>query len=106
MKCENKDNPFEKLLPWTEQSKAGHIYEAGNSAYYETGSWRTFRPVKDMEKCTNCLRCWFYCPDSSIKVEGKQMLEEFDLEHCKGCGICAAECPVDAIKMVPESEFK
>jgi 2-oxoacid:acceptor oxidoreductase delta subunit (pyruvate/2-ketoisovalerate family) len=104
----HETDPYAKLLPWREQTPAGHIYEAGNSKYYETGSWRTFRPVRDMSKCTSCLRCWFFCPDSAIKVEGTKMTADYDLDHCKGCGICAAECPakVQAIKMVPESDFR
>ncbi len=99
---------FTGLPKWKELTPAGHIYEAGSSVRYKTGSWRTYRPVRDMNKCISCLRCWFYCPDSAIRVEGKKMLEEYDLDFCKGCGICAEECPtkVKAITMVPESEFR
>jgi pyruvate ferredoxin oxidoreductase delta subunit len=81
---------------WKEIPKGGLILEAGNSEKYETGSWRSLRPVRDEDKCTHCLICWVYCPDSSIIVN----------EHCKGCGICAAECPVNAITMKNESEFR
>jgi pyruvate ferredoxin oxidoreductase delta subunit len=81
------------------------IPEAGNARQYETGSWRSQRPVLDKEKCSNCLFCWIYCPDSAIQVkDGK--IEGFDLEHCKGCGICAEECPKKAIAMEEEAKFR
>lgn len=95
----------EKLKGWKELPIGGIILEAGNSHGYETGSWRSFRPIHDEEKCTNCLLCWVYCPDSSIVVEeGK--FGHFDYDHCKGCGICAQECPpkASAIKMIDELE--
>jgi len=92
---------------WKELPIGGVIPKGGTSHEYVTGGWRTFRPVLDREKCTNCLICWVYCPDSSILVdEGKH--GGFDLQHCKGCGICAEECPtkIKAITMVEEAEFK
>jgi len=75
------------------------IVEAGNAVRYRTGEWCAFRPIVDQEKCTNCLLCWIYCPDSSILVEEEEMVG-YDYDHCKGCGICAAICPVDAIEIV------
>ncbi len=67
----------------------------------KTGSWKTFAPVHDPDKCIMCRMCWFYCPDGAIKEvgEGDAKTLEFHLEYCKGCGICANECPKDAIKM-------
>ena len=97
----------EKLKGWKELPIGGIILEAGNSHEYETGSWRSLRPIHEKEKCTNCLLCWVYCPDSSIVVkEGK--FDHFDYDHCKGCGICAHECPpkASAIKMVDELKVK
>jgi pyruvate ferredoxin oxidoreductase delta subunit len=92
---------------WQEIPIGGLILEAGNAEEYETGSWRTYRPVKDGEKCIHCLRCWIYCPDSAVLTEDGNQIG-FDLEHCKGCGICAAECPpkVRAIEMILESNFE
>ena len=95
-----------KLKGWKDIPIGGVVTEAGTAFEYETGSWRSFRPVHDAEKCINCLDCWFCCPDGAIIEEDKEF-KGFDFEHCKGCGICAAVCPpkVSAITMKPESEF-
>lgn len=90
---------------WKEIPLGGIITEAGNAVEYETGSWRTYRPVRDVAKCTNCMICWILCPDSSIEVKDGKMTG-FDYKHCKGCGICAKECPVNCISMVLETEAK
>ncbi len=95
----------EKLPGWKDLTMAGIIEKAGNAQDFETGSWRTDRPIWDEEKCTSCLICWIYCPDSAIMVkDGK--VTGIDLEHCKGCGICSSECPVKgkAVLMRPENE--
>ena len=96
-----------KLLSWREMPIGGTIPEAGNSDEYETGGWRTFRPVHVLERCIHCLRCWILCPDSAIYVKDGKM-SGFDYAHCKGCGICARECPpkCHAIEMKLESEFE
>jgi pyruvate ferredoxin oxidoreductase delta subunit len=90
-----------ELKGWRDMPIGGLILEAGNSETYETGSWRTFRPVRDAEKCVHCLFCWMFCPDMCILVEGGKV-KGVNLTFCKGCGICAAECPKDAIEMVKE----
>jgi pyruvate ferredoxin oxidoreductase delta subunit len=102
--------------PWREVSPGGVVRDAGNSVTYITGTWRTMRPVRDMEQCTQCLICWIVCPDSSITIkDGK--VAEFDYDHCKGCGICVQACPVNikkphavtgemgkVIQMIPETD--
>jgi pyruvate ferredoxin oxidoreductase delta subunit len=90
-----------KKKGWKEIPKAGLILEPGNSMKYKTGAWRSQRPVRDKEKCINCLLCWIYCPDTAIKVEDGK-IKEIDYDYCKGCGICAHECPVNCIEMKPE----
>jgi pyruvate ferredoxin oxidoreductase delta subunit len=95
----------EKLPGWKELPIGGVIEKAGNAETYETGSWRVRRPILDKNKCTSCLICWIFCPDTSIVVkDGK--VTGIDLEHCKGCGICARECPLKdkAVTMQLESK--
>lgn len=96
-----------KLKSWKEIPIGGVVPRGGTAYEYETGSWRSFRPVHDKEKCINCLECWFSCPDAAIGVEDGKF-KEFDLTHCKGCGICEKVCPpkVNAITMKPESDFE
>ena len=55
------------------------------------------------KKCTNCMLCWMYCPDSSIEVKDGQMTG-IDLFHCKGCGVCVQECKFGALELIPETE--
>lgn len=81
-----------QLLGWRDVPLGGIIFHGGSSDDYETGGWRTFRPVRDDEKCSHCLRCWIYCPDSAVIIEDGKVVG-YDMEHCKGCGMCARECP-------------
>lgn len=84
-----------KILP-----PAGMIM-VPTSLEYKTGTWRIEKPVIDQSKCIECLLCWIYCPDMSIKrIDDKRV--EVDYEFCKGCGICAEVCPPKAIRMVEE----
>ncbi|GEM_PF-1328572 len=75
----------------------GVIPSNGNSQTYETGSWRTQRPIFVAENCTNCYICWLHCPDNSILIEDSKVVG-IDASHCKGCGICSAECPTKPAK--------
>lgn len=69
----------------------------------KTGFWRTFRPIVDYSKCTQCTLCWIYCPDGAITRQEDDS-PEIDYDYCKGCGVCANECPVKAITMQREEE--
>ena len=64
----------------------------------KTGSWRSYKPILDKEKCTKCLTCWKYCPDVAIDIVDEYPVVNYDF--CKGCGICSNECPKKCIKMV------
>jgi 2-oxoacid:acceptor oxidoreductase gamma subunit (pyruvate/2-ketoisovalerate family)/2-oxoacid:acceptor oxidoreductase delta subunit (pyruvate/2-ketoisovalerate family) len=78
--------------------KAGIEVGPGSMRNNRTGTWRTRTPFYVKEKCVRCLRCWFICPDSSVKREADGHIN-FDYDHCKGCGMCAAACPGKAIEM-------
>ncbi len=96
-----------KHLPgWKDIPIGGINPEAGNAVKYNTGTWRTFKPVWFNDRCIQCYLCWINCPDASILIkEGK--VTGIDYEHCKGCGICAVVCPVKpkkAIEMVKEEK--
>ena len=96
-----------KLKGWKDVPRGGMIIEAGSAEEYETGSWRTFRPLWHEDKCIQCLRCWIYCPDSAIMLKDGKVVG-MDYVYCKGCGICAHECPAKdkAIEMVREDEYE
>lgn len=82
----------------------GDVLQSGTAAEFETGDWRTKRPVKDDKTCINCMFCFIYCPDSAVLVKDGKMTG-IDLRYCKGCGICESVCPVKpvkAVRLVPE----
>lgn len=81
----------------------------GTTKNNKTGSWRTFKPVVDHEKCIACGKCEQVCPEGVCFSSGKKnskgiVYYENDLDYCKGCGICAKECPVGAITMEREEK--
>jgi pyruvate ferredoxin oxidoreductase delta subunit len=81
-----KEKPGWKQLP------EGDVLESGTAAQFNTGDWRSERPIFHNEKCIQCMICWVVCPDASVIIkEGK--VDGFDYDHCKGCGICDYECP-------------
>ena len=73
-----------------------------------TGSWRTFRPVVNFDKCISCGICTKVCPEGIVILEPNKEYNKLkpivDYNYCKGCGICAEECPVKAIVMEIESK--
>lgn len=97
------------LKGWKEIPIGGVIDEPGKSREYHTGTWRVSRPVVDLNKCTNCMLCWLYCPDMAIKIttneKNRPQMVGFVYDYCKGCGLCANVCPVNAIDMKKETEF-
>ncbi len=105
-------NPEQKIgqkkeLGWKELPRGGVVLDTGSARDYETGDWRSFRPLWSKEKCIQCLRCWVFCPDAAIIVEDGKMVG-IDYKHCKGCGICRAECPAkeNAFEMVSEADIE
>ena len=75
------------------------IKEPGSSKKNKTGSWRTFRPVRDKKKCTKCGLCWIFCPDNAIDKNFN-----INYDYCKGCLICVRECPFNALTVKKEEK--
>ena len=89
-----------KLKSWKEM-EIGGLTEAASSLKFETGSWKSFKPVVDFKKCIHCMICVVDCPEYCIpSKDGKR--KETNLDFCKGCGICAEVCPVKCIEMIEE----
>ena len=77
------------------------VTKTGNSAIRHTGNWRTYRPAIDYERCTDCMICYAYCPESAMSV-GRDGRVKIDYDNCKGCMICVTECPLRAIGQTRE----
>jgi pyruvate ferredoxin oxidoreductase gamma subunit len=81
------------------------VLHTGNSTSRHTGNWRTFRPIIDYAKCTDCMICYAYCPESAMSVDGKGRVT-IDYDNCKGCMICLTECPLRAISQTREGALQ
>ena len=93
-----KDEPT-----WREVQIGAVMTEPGNASQYETGGWRTQRPIHDTARCIKCGLCAIYCPEGCIEPDAEGYYIP-NLFYCKGCGICARECWTKAITMVEEEE--
>ncbi len=95
----------ERLVPMAlvvREDGSEDILASGNSGLRRTGNWRTFRPVIDYDRCTDCLICYAYCPESSLSL-GADGRVHIDYDNCKGCMICMTECPPKAIAQQREA---
>lgn len=90
-------------VTWKDLKPGSVVTDPGSAAQYNTGGWRSQRPVRDNSKCNKCGLCFLYCPEGCI-TEQEDGFFIHNLFYCKGCGICAAECPKDVITMVEEEE--
>jgi pyruvate ferredoxin oxidoreductase gamma subunit len=79
-------------------TKEGVVVGPGSSWQNPTGTWRTQSPMYIKEKCVRCLRCWWSCPEGTIKRQADDYMR-WDYRYCKGCGVCANICPASAIEM-------
>lgn len=97
---------MKEKLGWKKLAE-GDVLEAGTAAQFNTGDWRSQRPVFYEKNCIQCLICWIVCPDSAVNV-ADQKVTGFDYDHCKGCGICDHECPTkpDKRAITMEKEIK
>lgn len=69
----------------------------GAAKQRKTGTWSKEKAVVNQEKCIECLKCLFHCPEGIIyKNNGKVKINNV---YCKTCGICVAVCPVDAVSI-------
>ena len=98
-----------KKMSWREILPGAAIPSTANFTVNKTGSWRTERPIIDLDKCIDCLSCSQACNDDSILTiygeDGLKKVTGIDLDHCKGCAACVTVCPSKAIHMVPETEI-
>jgi len=88
-------------MSYKEITRAGIIDIAGNAEEYNTGEWRSMRPVWKSKECKQCLLCFPVCPDSSVLIKDDKMVG-IDYKHCKGCGICVEVCPFDVFDFIKE----
>ncbi len=72
------------------------IISPGNSSIRRTGDWSMYKPVIDYDKCTKCMICFVYCPDSAITID-ESGYPVVNYDACKGCNICYTECPTKTI---------
>jgi pyruvate ferredoxin oxidoreductase delta subunit len=91
----------ENELTWKDLEIGTIVTEPGNASWYETGGWRSQRPILDKKLCNKCGLCYIFCPDACYTQEEDGYFIA-DMFYCKGCGICATECPKKAIKMQQE----
>ena len=107
LKLKTEELPtVEELVPLAVVVSDGGIEKVtntGNSSARHTGNWRTFRPTIDYAKCTDCMICYAYCPESAMSV-GEDGRVKIDYDNCKGCMICMTECPLRAISQSREGE--
>ncbi|MDD1748207.1 MAG: 2-oxoacid:acceptor oxidoreductase family protein [Methanomassiliicoccales archaeon] len=95
------------LPPWEEMpmgtalpvATMGEVVVGPGSSWQNlTGTWRIQSPMYQKEKCVRCLRCWWACPEGTIKRQADDYMR-WDYRYCKGCGVCANICPASAIEM-------
>lgn len=98
-----KASEINENITYQDISMGGIITEGGTAKLTNTGDWRTMIPTFLADKCTHCMICVPWCPDSSIPVkDGKRL--DFDFMHCKGCGVCYKVCPFHAIEFSKEDK--
>ena len=90
-------------LTWKELEIGSIVTEPGSASQYQTGYWRSQKPIFDSNKCIKCGICYIFCPEGCVRQDEDGYFEA-NLFYCKGCGICAKECWTQAITMIEEEE--
>ena len=57
----------------------------------------TSKPVQDLKKCIQCLRCVEICHARAMKINKNGVKLDFDYKKCIRCYCCHEFCPKDAI---------
>jgi len=91
----------ENELTWKDLEIGSIVTEPGSASQYQTGDWKSQRPIFNLKRCIKCGLCFVFCPEGCIRQNADGYFEA-DLFYCKGCGICEVECPTQAITMVEE----
>jgi len=81
----------------------GESIGPGSAITRFTGTWSHYKARINQEKCIQCLKCMFHCPEGTIHRNGSKL--KVDIRYCKGCRICENVCPVNAIEIEEISDF-
>ena len=117
----NPEEPFSFELPvWQDMADGlsvkaipvGKGYHGGKEGFeparnpvFKKYTTRTLRPITNFNLCTQCTRCWLYCPEGAYNITPDGYYE-CDYEACCGCAKCEEACESgDHLFMVPESAF-
>ena len=57
----------------------------------------TSKPIQDIKKCVQCLRCVEICPANAIALNDDKLKLDIDYKKCIRCYCCHEFCPKDAI---------
>ncbi len=90
-------------LTWKDLEIGSIVVEPGSASQYQTGDWRSQKPIFDSNRCIKCGICQLFCPEGCVEQNDEGYFEA-NLFYCKGCGICVRECWTQAITMVNEEE--
>ena len=93
----------ENELTWKDVGTGAIVAEAGSASQYQTGTWRSQKPIYDFGRCIKCALCQIFCPEGCVEQNAEGYFEA-NMFYCKGCGICARECWTKVITMVEEEE--
>ena len=117
----NPEEPFSfELLAWEDMADGLSVpcqpvgkgyhggkegFEAARNPVFKGFSARTLRPITNYNLCTQCTRCWLYCPEGAYNITPDGYYE-CDYLACFGCAKCEEVCEAgDHLFMIPESEF-